>query len=166
MRDTLRSHGGDPTGIPSVLEALARSQPWAKDAACRDSPLQWVLDTNHEKRQPATIFDRMLVCETCPVRLECLRDALGSGYDVYGIWGGTTQGERRRYRRRTLKRGDGEIALTDYDPDAAEQLEASFPLRFARWKARADAHKAEMARRGCTRRRQGSSEKRERKRQA
>ena len=36
------------------------------------------------------------VCAACPVRPICLGDALqDSGFTVYGIWGGLTEGERR-----------------------------------------------------------------------
>ncbi|GAA2478357.1 MULTISPECIES: WhiB family transcriptional regulator [Actinomycetes] len=43
------------------------------------------------------------VCERCPVRQECLDWALDTGQGI-GIWGGTTELERRRLRRRTRSR--------------------------------------------------------------
>ncbi len=39
------------------------------------------------------------VCLTCPVRLECLADALDSRADL-GVWGGMTERERRALLRR------------------------------------------------------------------
>jgi len=39
------------------------------------------------------------VCEGCPVRLECLADALDSRMD-FGVWGGMTERERRALLRR------------------------------------------------------------------
>jgi WhiB family redox-sensing transcriptional regulator len=39
------------------------------------------------------------VCLACPVRLECLADALDSHAD-FGVWGGMTERERRALLRR------------------------------------------------------------------
>jgi WhiB family redox-sensing transcriptional regulator len=38
------------------------------------------------------------VCQVCPVRTECLEFALATG-ETLGIWGGTSERERRRIRR-------------------------------------------------------------------
>ncbi len=40
-----------------------------------------------------------VVCHDCPVRLECLADALDSRMD-FGVWGGMTERERRALLRR------------------------------------------------------------------
>lgn len=37
------------------------------------------------------------VCRRCPVKAECL--ALAIERDEFGVWGGTTRGERRKMRR-------------------------------------------------------------------
>jgi WhiB family redox-sensing transcriptional regulator len=42
--------------------------------------------------------DAKEVCRRCPVRAECLNAAL-EGRERFGIWGGMTERERRRYRR-------------------------------------------------------------------
>ena len=39
------------------------------------------------------------VCRRCPVRSECLSYAMDAPVD-HGVWGGMTERERRRYRRR------------------------------------------------------------------
>jgi len=39
------------------------------------------------------------VCSACPVRLECLADALDNRMD-FGVWGGMTERERRALLRR------------------------------------------------------------------
>lgn len=41
------------------------------------------------------------VCATCPVRAECLAAGL---YEKYGIWGGTSERERRKLRRTATTR--------------------------------------------------------------
>lgn len=40
------------------------------------------------------------ICETCPVRAECLRYAIET-HQEYGIWGGLDEKERKRLKRRT-----------------------------------------------------------------
>jgi WhiB family redox-sensing transcriptional regulator len=47
------------------------------------------------------------ICARCPVRAECLEWAIASGID-HGVWGGTTEEERRSLRR---SRRRAEIAL-------------------------------------------------------
>ncbi len=39
------------------------------------------------------------VCRGCPVRYQCLAYAMDEPID-HGVWGGLTERERRRYRRR------------------------------------------------------------------
>nr|WP_090031342.1 WhiB family transcriptional regulator [Cellulomonas marina] len=39
------------------------------------------------------------VCEGCPVRMQCLADALDNRMD-FGVWGGMTERERRALLRR------------------------------------------------------------------
>lgn len=38
------------------------------------------------------------VCNDCPVKVECLRYALANR-EQFGIWGGTSERERRRLRK-------------------------------------------------------------------
>ncbi|MFJ4624397.1 WhiB family transcriptional regulator [Streptomyces sp. NPDC088812] len=47
--------------------------------------------------------DAKAVCRRCPVMEQCLAWAVDAG-PVEGIWGGTTEGERRATRRRTARR--------------------------------------------------------------
>ncbi|MBW8699150.1 Transcriptional regulator WhiB1 [Streptomyces sp. MBT84] len=42
------------------------------------------------------------VCRRCPVMTHCLEWAVAAG-PVEGIWGGTTEGERRALRRRVAR---------------------------------------------------------------
>jgi WhiB family redox-sensing transcriptional regulator len=44
--------------------------------------------------------DAKAVCARCPVRIQCLLTALEGG-DI-GIWGGTTENERRKIKREKL----------------------------------------------------------------
>ncbi|MER8047301.1 WhiB family transcriptional regulator [Streptomyces sp. NPDC094032] len=49
------------------------------------------------------IDEAKAVCSRCPVARQCLSWAVGAG-SVEGIWGGTTEGERRSMRRRAMRR--------------------------------------------------------------
>jgi WhiB family transcriptional regulator, redox-sensing transcriptional regulator len=71
---------------------------WRDDAACGrlDPELFFPISTLGAARRQIEAAKR--VCERCPVRVACLRWALESGQDA-GIWGGTTEQERRLLRR-------------------------------------------------------------------
>ncbi|MGW7790320.1 WhiB family transcriptional regulator [Streptomyces tricolor] len=72
---------------------------WRDHAACRheDPDLFFPIGTTG----PAQVQTEQAkaVCGHCPVREQCLEWALGSG-EIIGIWGGTTELERRSLRRR------------------------------------------------------------------
>lgn len=84
-----------------VLRDLIQDAPvdWKSQAACRGYPDDLFFpagDTDEE--QTATALS---VCESCKVTEECLDYALESNQRA-GIWGGTTEKERRSLRRRWL----------------------------------------------------------------
>lgn len=68
---------------------------WQQSAACRGLPLRWFFG-------PVSETPRALaVCDRCPVRRDCLEWVLGSvlaSHD-YGVFGGTTEDERKQIRR-------------------------------------------------------------------
>lgn len=67
---------------------------WKAQAACRD------LDTSlFFPESEADSEEARAVCATCPVRQACLDFALLTRQHD-GVWGGTTESERRRLRRR------------------------------------------------------------------
>jgi WhiB family redox-sensing transcriptional regulator len=69
---------------------------WILQAACRgQGPDDFV---RGPKSNYATIRE---LCETCPVRRECLEYALADE-SLTGLWGGTTDTERRLIRRRRV----------------------------------------------------------------
>lgn len=77
--------------------------PWAKLAACKNHPEPdlWfpgdglVGGSNHA---PAA----RRICNVCPVREACLEHALAAP-EIHGVWGGTSERERRRIRRERAK---------------------------------------------------------------
>lgn len=83
-------------GVPT------RRRDWRDDAACRreDPELFFPVGT----RGPAArqIEQARAVCAGCPVRSDCLLEALAAG--VEGIWGGLTEDERRDLLRAPTRR--------------------------------------------------------------
>lgn len=80
---------------------------WRDHAACRheDPDLFFPIGTTGPSQVQAQ--QAKAVCEGCPVREQCLDWALDTGQSI-GIWGGTTEAERRRLRRRAgSRRGSG-----------------------------------------------------------
>jgi WhiB family redox-sensing transcriptional regulator len=55
----------------------------------------------------AQIYEAKAVCARCPVREACLRFALDTGQN-YGIWGGLTEDERHKLRRKERRTADGD----------------------------------------------------------
>ena len=71
--------------------------------------LMWMRDGKCRGIDPAEFFpsdglgvDRARrVCDDCPVRAECLEYALAND-ERFGIWGGMSERERRKQRRRAV----------------------------------------------------------------
>ena len=73
---------------------------WQDDAACRGTdPELWFPSRGDSTTQQKAI------CAGCPVRAQCLEHAIVN-VESFGIWGGTSERERRRIRaaRRTKTR--------------------------------------------------------------
>lgn len=66
---------------------------WAERGACRD------VDPDSLFVPGAAQHRAKRVCASCPVRLECLSEALDNRME-FGIWGGMTERERRSLLRR------------------------------------------------------------------
>jgi len=72
---------------------------------------QWMAEGNCRFEPPATFFPSdgvgvevaKKICETCPVREPCLDYALDNHID-HGVWGGTSERQRRRLIRERSRR--------------------------------------------------------------
>ncbi|MTD55965.1 WhiB family transcriptional regulator [Amycolatopsis pithecellobii] len=73
------------------METTERS--WRIDALCRDTDPDELFVRGAEQNRAKN------VCMGCPVRTECLAEALDSRIS-FGIWGGMTERERRALLRR------------------------------------------------------------------
>ncbi|GGJ29609.1 WhiB family transcriptional regulator [Streptomyces brasiliensis] len=73
---------------------------WRDLAACRDEDPDLFFPISDTGRSLAQTRRAKSVCHRCPVREPCLRWALRTG-QAAGIWGGTTEAERRVFSRQS-----------------------------------------------------------------
>jgi WhiB family redox-sensing transcriptional regulator len=84
------------------VDNVQRSLNWKDRAACLDFPLETFFPTPgpHLNRQ---IKQAKTICQSCPVRTDCLEYALsfvrGRYIQLPGIYGGTTEAERWKLAR-------------------------------------------------------------------
>lgn len=91
---------------------MAWNEDWTSQAACRQVSPDALFVQGAAQNRAKT------VCFGCPVRTECLADALDNRVE-FGVWGGMTERERRALLRRrpevTSWRRLLETARTDYE---------------------------------------------------
>ena len=75
-----------------------RDATWRDQAACRVMPPELFFPSGVTGIAVEHIDAAKAVCHACPVRDACLRFAFETKQE-HGIWGGTTENERRRLRR-------------------------------------------------------------------
>jgi WhiB family redox-sensing transcriptional regulator len=73
---------------------------WRFRAACQDEDPELFFPVSEMGPGATQAEQAKAVCARCPVREKCLEYALDNGLD-HGIFGGTTELERRKLRRRT-----------------------------------------------------------------
>ncbi|GAA4481105.1 hypothetical protein GCM10023190_26800 [Enteractinococcus fodinae] len=100
------SIGAEPE-VPETLD-LWQTLPGFGDTA-DEGQLAWQADALCAQTDPEAFFpekggstrDAKKVCGSCPVKQECLEYAL-SNDERFGIWGGMSERERRRLRKKSL----------------------------------------------------------------
>jgi WhiB family redox-sensing transcriptional regulator len=88
------------------VDPLVRGVPGQWPGIDVDESLAWQVDALCAQTDPEAFFpekggstrEAKRVCEGCEVRSECLNYALEND-ERFGIWGGLSERERRRYRR-------------------------------------------------------------------
>lgn len=104
-------------GIPAVITPM----PWQKEddwrdlAECLNSPYDMFFPEKGQSTKEAK-----KICSTCMVREECLQWALDND-ERFGIWGGTSQQERKRIKRQQsrMQNPDGKTHHKGRVPDPA-----------------------------------------------
>jgi len=93
------------------------TEEWAGRGACRDAAPDSLFVQGAAQNRVKTM------CLGCPVRTECLADALDNRVE-FGVWGGLTERERRALLRRRPGVGSWrrllETAMANYEAAATE----------------------------------------------
>ena len=76
-----------------MASTSSKRQDWRARGLCRDTDPDGLFVRGAEQRRAK------LVCMGCPVRTECLAEALDNRIE-FGVWGGMTERERRALLRR------------------------------------------------------------------
>lgn len=84
---------------------------WMADARCALSGLD--PETWFPERQSAVKAFAKRICQTCPVRQECLDFADQEGYDD-GIWGGLDRDERKKLKNSKRPKTHDTVRRDDY----------------------------------------------------
>jgi WhiB family redox-sensing transcriptional regulator len=71
---------------------------WRRDASCQDTDPELFFPVGTTGQALVQIANAKAVCAQCPVSHQCLEFALSTNQDS-GIWGGTSEEERRKLRR-------------------------------------------------------------------
>ena len=81
-----------------TADAFSSSVDWRKDARCRDTDSGLFFPVGTTGLAVEQIANAKDVCNTCACREACLEFALSTNQDT-GVWGGTSEEERRVIRR-------------------------------------------------------------------
>lgn len=85
-----------------VDDEIVLDPDWREHAACRGLPASIFFFQSYLPRRdanPVKLARARQICNTCPVKLECLEYALDNPREE-GIWAGTTEKDRRNLRRK------------------------------------------------------------------
>ncbi|MCH4249482.1 MAG: WhiB family transcriptional regulator [Microbacteriaceae bacterium] len=103
--------GDASAGVPADWfdDPILRGVPGLEPLEADDAALAWQSDALCAQTDPEAFFpekggstrDAKRICESCEVREQCLQYALEHD-ERFGIWGGLSERERRRLRRRAV----------------------------------------------------------------
>ena len=89
--------------LASSLALGSADYSWRSVATCRDTDPELFFPIGTTGQALLQIAKAKSVCCECPVNVECLEFALETNQDT-GIWGGTSEEERRQIRREAAAR--------------------------------------------------------------
>ncbi len=89
--------------LASSLALGSADYTWRDDAICKDTDPELFFPVGTTGQALLQIDRAKQVCCECPVKIECLDFAIDTNQDS-GIWGGTSEDERRDIRRRIAAR--------------------------------------------------------------
>jgi len=82
-----------------LLTLTLESDEWRRKAACRDTDPDLFFPVGTTGPAIVQIENAKAVCRQCDAQAECLEYAIATNQDS-GIWGGTSEEERRKLRKR------------------------------------------------------------------
>jgi WhiB family redox-sensing transcriptional regulator len=88
----------------------ADADTWRDSASCRSTDPELFFPVGTTGLALDHIAAAKAVCTACPVQAPCLEFALESNQDS-GVWGGTSEEERRHLRRQRVRQRRAEAAL-------------------------------------------------------
>lgn len=83
----------DSARVAPITRALANGD-WTSKAVCAQHDPDLLFVTGAAQREAARM------CDGCPVKLQCLADALDNQVE-FGVWGGLTERQRRAILRKS-----------------------------------------------------------------
>jgi len=89
--------------LASALALGSADYSWRSEAICRDTDPELFFPVGTTGQALLQIDRAKQVCSECNVRVSCLGFALETNQDS-GIWGGTSEEERRNIRRQIAAR--------------------------------------------------------------
>ncbi len=89
--------------LASALALGSADYSWRHEAICRDTDPELFFPVGTTGQALLQIDRAKQVCAECTVRISCLQFALETNQDS-GIWGGTSEEERRNIRRQIAAR--------------------------------------------------------------
>jgi WhiB family redox-sensing transcriptional regulator len=97
--------------LPASVIALANAEyGWREDALCRDTDPELFFPVGTTGAALVQIEQARSICRQCPVQADCLEFALRTNQDS-GIWGGTSEEERRVLRREFVASQKAAVAV-------------------------------------------------------
>ena len=90
------------TFVALTADAFSSSMDWRKEARCRDTDPGLFFPVGTTGLAVEQIENAKAVCNECACRDACLEFALSTNQDT-GVWGGTSEEERRVIRRARRK---------------------------------------------------------------
>jgi WhiB family transcriptional regulator, redox-sensing transcriptional regulator len=94
-----------PSEFSSLSDWVGQLPAWRAKAACLDHDPELFFVTGSTGRAVEQAAQAKMVCAGCTVCVQCLEYALETGQE--GVWGGTTEDERRSLRRARQHRARG-----------------------------------------------------------
>lgn len=112
-----------------TADLFATTISWRHEAKCKDADLSLFFPVGTTGPAVAQIAEAKRVCFQCSCRAACLEFALTTNQD--GIWGGSSEEERRAMRRhRRLKRAQG-LADGEHLSDFADMADMADHTAYA-----------------------------------